>query len=171
LQAQWRERLGQRHAGGRRRVGLVWFGNPQHLHDQRRSLALDTLVPLLQLPLDFHSLQQTQRPHDQTALAQLPQLQHHGEQLTDFAQTAALIAELDLVITVDTSVAHLAGALGKPVWILLQHVPDYRWLLKREDSPWYPTARLFRQRQRGAWDPVVDAVQAALRHGFGLHSG
>jgi hypothetical protein len=82
----------------------------------------------------------------------------------DFADTAAIVSNLDLVISVDTSVAHLAGAMGKPVWILLRYVPDWRWLLGREDSPWYPTARLFRQPTLDAWDPVVDRVGAELEH-------
>jgi ADP-heptose:LPS heptosyltransferase len=89
-------------------------------------------------------------------------LHDHSSELHDFADTAALIALLDLVVTIDTSVAHLAGALGKPVWIMLQHSADWRWLLERDDSPWYPTARLFRQQQRGGWAGVVADVTRAL---------
>ena len=83
-------------------------------------------------------------------------------ELDDFADTAALVANLDLVIAVDTSVAHLAGAMGKPVWVLLPYAPDWRWLLEREDSPWYPTMRLFRQKSRGDWGEVIDRVAQAL---------
>lgn len=156
----WAQRLGPR---VRPRVGLVWFGNPKHLHDHRRSIPLEALAPLLELPLDFHSLQQETRPQDQAALASLPQLRSHGADLTDFSQTAALIANLDLVVSVDTAMAHLAGALGKPVWIVVHAVPDYRWLLGRDDSPWYPSARLFRQRQRDAWDTAIADLHAALQ--------
>jgi ADP-heptose:LPS heptosyltransferase len=85
-----------------------------------------------------------------------------SQTLADFADTAAAIAQLDLVITIDTAVAHLAGALGKPVWVLLSFAPDWRWLLERDDSPWYPTMRLFRQRQRGNWQGVFEQVTAAL---------
>jgi ADP-heptose:LPS heptosyltransferase len=94
-----------------------------------------------------------------------------GEELEDFADAAALIEILDLVITVDTAVAHLAGAVGKPVWILLPHVPDWRWLQSREDSPWYPTARLFRQTARRDWGPVIERVGAELERLFKPDSG
>ncbi len=161
----WHAKLGPRQ---RPCVGLVWFGNPKHLHDHRRSISLVALAPLLQLPLDFHSLQQDTRPQDEAALQQLPQIQHHGADLTDFAQTAALITRLDLVVTVDTSIAHLAGALGKPVWILVHAVPDYRWLLERADSPWYPSARLFRQTTPDSWSGALAEVRAALVAHFAL---
>jgi tetratricopeptide (TPR) repeat protein len=165
LAATWEQRLGPR---DRPRVGLVWFGNPKHLHDHRRSLSLAALHPVLQLPLAFHSLQQESRPQDRATLAELPHLQQHGPHLSDFAHTAALIASLDLVVTVDTSIAHLAGALGKPVWILLHAVPDYRWLLERQDSPWYPSARLFRQTRRDSWSEVLAQVRQALVAHFAL---
>jgi tetratricopeptide (TPR) repeat protein len=163
LVAQWETRLGS-HV--KPRVGLVWFGNPKHLHDHRRSIALETLAPVLQLPLAFHSLQQESRAQDLAALERFTQIRSHGPALTDFSQTAALIASLDLVVTVDTSIAHLAGALGKPVWILLHAVPDYRWLLQRQDSPWYPSARLFRQTERGDWTQAVADLCAALEANF-----
>lgn len=165
LQAAWQSRLGPHE---RPRVGLVWFGNPKHLHDHRRSLTLETLRPVLELPLDFHSLQQETRAQDQSALSTLPQVQLHGPQLTDFAHTAALIASLDLVVTVDTSIAHLAGALGKPVWILIHAVPDYRWLLGRQDSPWYPSARLFRQARADEWTQAIANLRSALLAHFDL---
>ena len=92
-------------------------------------------------------------------MRQRPDVLHLGEQLADFADTAAIISQLDLVISVDTAVAHLAGALAKPVWILLPAVPDFRWLLDRADTPWYPTARLFRQPRSGDWDSVLASVK------------
>lgn len=165
LQQAWATRLGP---ADRPRVGLVWFGNPKHLHDHRRSIPLAALQPVLDLPLDFHCLQQELRAQDEAVLEQYPHIHFHGPALNDFAQTAALIANLDLVVTVDTSVAHLAGALGKPVWILIHHVPDFRWLLARDDSPWYPSARLFRQVRRGVWTEAIDLLRDALDKRFAL---
>jgi tetratricopeptide (TPR) repeat protein len=148
--AVWRERLGERAS---RRIGLAWWGS-QHI--PKRSLPLNTLLPLLSIgDTEFHSL--LKEPP-----AAHPALIDHSAALADFADTAALITELDLVITIDTSVAHLAGALGKPVWILLHYSADWRWLLDRDDSPWYPTARLFRQKTPGDWDAVVNDVMRAL---------
>ena len=99
---------------------------------------------------------------NQLQLARQPALRSFAAAQTDFAQTAALVAQLDLVICVDTSMAHLAGAMGKPVWLLLPYAPDWRWMLEREDSPWYPTMRLFRQQRAGDWDGVLARVAAAL---------
>ncbi|MCB5190101.1 tetratricopeptide repeat protein [Methylobacillus arboreus] len=146
----------------RPRIGLVWSGSTGHTNDHRRSLSLAQLAPLLSLPLEFHSLQKEIRPADAALLAALPALQLHQQQLQDFADTAALIEAMDIVISVDTSVAHLAGALGKPVWVLLPFVPDYRWMLHRPDTPWYPQARLFRQPAVGDWDSVIEDLQTAL---------
>jgi ADP-heptose:LPS heptosyltransferase len=108
------------------------------------------------------SLQRDLRAGDAGRLRQWPDVVHVGAQLADFADTAAIISMLDLVISVDTSVAHLAGAMARPVWILLPMIPDFRWLLDRTDSPWYPTARLFRQSELGDWDSVLADVKAAL---------
>jgi ADP-heptose:LPS heptosyltransferase len=110
----------------------------------------------------FVSLQKSFSSADTAAAGQFPGLVDMSSALTDFDETAALIANLDLVITVDTSMGHLSGALGKPVWLLLSKASDWRWLVEREDTPWYPTARLFRQPQPGAWAPVVSDVAAAL---------
>ncbi|AFY64842.1 glycosyl transferase family 9 [Geitlerinema sp. PCC 7407] len=150
--------------GAGRRVGLVWAGNPQHKDDRNRSCSLAALAPLFQQPdLTWYSLQKGDRTQD---LAQTPTPLHNLDPLLqDFVDTAAAIAQLDLVITVDTSVAHLAGALGKPVWILLAYDADWRWLTERTDSPWYPTARLFRQAAPGDWAGVVAQVTAALAEG------
>ncbi|MGC8477032.1 MAG: glycosyltransferase family 9 protein, partial [Acetobacteraceae bacterium] len=153
---RWRSRL----PPARRRVGLCWWGSA---HSRRSSIPLASLAPLLDLPdIGFHALQ-IELPPDQRALALRtgrPAL--HDAELPDFDATAALIGALDLVITIDTSVAHLAGGMGRPVWILLRDSPDWRWMQGRADSPWYPTARLFRQGPDRDWTPVVAAVRAAL---------
>jgi hypothetical protein len=166
----WHERLvpvlGERHYNGNSvRIGLVWGGSTLHPHNGRRSLSLAQLAPLTKLAgTTFYSLQMGE-PAEQVKLlgpgAHLIDLQNEQR---DFADTAAIIANLDLVISVDTSVAHLAGAMGKPVWILLYKSPDWRWLLDREDSPWYPTARLFRQSSLGNWQDVVTRVEGELRN-------
>ena len=108
------------------------------------------------------SLQKGVREADAAMLREREDILPFGDELKDFSDTAALVSNLDLVVSVDTSVAHLAGALGKPVWVLLTHIPDWRWLLDRNDSPWYPTARLFRQSEARTWDDVIVRVRAAL---------
>jgi tetratricopeptide (TPR) repeat protein len=155
----WEERLGRR---DRLRVGLVWSGNPKHENDRNRSVPLRTLTRILDTNADFISLQKDVRPDDRATLLERTEIFDAASHLTDFGDTAALISCLDLVISVDTSVAHLSGALGKPTWILLPYTPDYRWLLDREDSPWYPTVRLFRQSEGREYDSVVDRVREAL---------
>jgi hypothetical protein len=156
----WNKRLGERN---RPRIGLAWSGRPTHTDDRNRSIGLRPFVSLLSgIDATFVSLQRDVRASDATVLQERSDLLHFGEELKDFADTAALVANLDLIISVDTSVVHLAGALAKPVWILLPFVPDWRWLLEREDSPWYPTARLFRQDDTRAWDSVIARVRAAL---------
>jgi tetratricopeptide (TPR) repeat protein len=155
--AAWAERLGTR---TRMRVGVAWSGAPDHPEDAIRSIpAAQFVPPLAATGVELHVIQKEIRDTDAAAAAGL--IVHAG-QLTDFAETAALLSELDLVITADTSVAHLAGALGVPTWILLQFSSDFRWLRNRTDSPWYPTVRLFRQRDRNAWPPVIAAVAAEL---------
>ncbi len=144
-------------------VGLVWSGKIDHVNDHNRSLALTRLAPLLSLPgVNFISLQKDVRESDLAEMARWPNLTRFDAALADFADTAAIIAELDLVIAVDTAVAHLAGALGKPVWILLSYIQDWRWLIDRSDSPWYPSARLFRQKTPGDWDGTIANVTVAL---------
>jgi hypothetical protein len=126
-------------------------------------MRLGTLLsPLAAFDATYVSLQREVRADDAPVLQSRGDILHFGEELKTYADTAALIANLDLVISVDTSVAHLAGALAKPVWILLPFIPDWRWLLDREDSPWYPTARLFRQDETRGWDNVMARVHAAL---------
>jgi tetratricopeptide (TPR) repeat protein len=157
----WRRRLGQ--AGpDRLRVGLAWSGNPDHRNDHNRSIPLAILRRLAVAGCQFVSLQPEVRASDAGALAEWPALVQVADALRDFGDTAALMSALDLVISVDTSVAHLAGALAVPAWLLLPYCPDWRWMLDREDSPWYPTARLFRQQRPGDWSPVLDRVRADL---------
>jgi tetratricopeptide (TPR) repeat protein len=150
--------------GGKRcpRIGLAWSGNPAHKRDQDRSISLHTLLPLLGIEATFVSLQKDVRPVDTAVLKERDDILHFDDAFGDFSDTAALISHLDLVISVDTSIAHLAGALGKPVWILVTYIPDWRWLLDRDDSPWYPTARLFRQNDARDWDSVIVRVHEAL---------
>lgn len=155
--ARWSALLGPRM---RPRIGVAWWGS-QHIG--KRSMPIGTLAPVLRLPgIAFHALQKELPAADQDWLAAQPLVADYRAELKDFADTAALIAHMDLVISIDTSVAHLAGALGVPVWIMLPFRPDWRWLREREDSPWYPTARLFRQARRGDWDDVVRRVAEAL---------
>jgi Flp pilus assembly protein TadD len=151
-----------------RRVGVVWAGSPGHGNDRNRSLPLAALAPLARLPgVRLVSLQQgpplAQLADLPAGMTVLDPAADGGAAVADFADTAAIIANLDLVVTVDTSVAHLAGALGRPVWVLLPFAPDWRWLLGRDDSPWYPTMRLFRQPAPGRWDPVLAQVADRLR--------
>jgi len=156
----WKERLGSINSP---RVGLVWAGNPNHRNDHNRSIPLETLLPLLDVEAQFFSLQKEVRSRDQAVLRERKEIIDLGNELGSFAETAAVIQNLDLLIAVDTSVAHLAGALGRPVWIFLPYVPDWRWLLMRSDSPWYPTARLFRQSETRDWQSVVHQVSVALQ--------
>jgi hypothetical protein len=133
-----------------------------HKNDHNRSIGLSALLPLLGLNATYVSLQRDVRAGDATVLQGRSDLLHFGDQLKTFSDTAALMSNLDLIISVDTSVAHLAGALAKSVWVLLPFIPDWRWLLDREDSPWYPTARLFRQDKTRRWDNVIARVHTAL---------
>ena len=145
-------------------IGIVWAGSPTHGNDRDRSCSLQCFCELAhRSDLTLFSLQKGPRTADLTEPASAMPVTDLGDRLHDFADTAAAITRLDLVITVDTAVAHLAGALGKPVWVLLPFAPDWRWLLEREDSPWYPTMRLFRQAQPGDWAGVFARVGAALQ--------
>ena len=158
--AKWRARLP---SGESLRVGLAWAGSPTHRNDHNRSIALSRLAPLCtEGGVQFVSLQREVRDRDAEVLRAMPQVFAADAELQDFADTAAVIALLDLVIAVDTGVAHLAGALGKPVWLLLPFNGEWRWLENRSDSPWYLTARLFRQPAVDDWESVVASVRAAL---------
>jgi tetratricopeptide (TPR) repeat protein len=156
----WRKRLP---AGKQWKIGLAWSGNPSHKHDGSRSLGVETLRSLLDIPgTRFYSLQKDVRERDREFLCDMPKLTMLGADIADFADTAAAISRMDLVISVDTSVAHLAGAMGKPVWILLPHAADWRWLTDREDSPWYPSARLFRQIEGRQADHLIGRLRDEL---------
>ena len=144
-------------------MGLVWAGNPTHPNDGVRSISLKQLAPLAAANVEFHSLQKGPAVSQIAADGRGLRLIDHHQDLNDYVDTAALISCLDLVIAVDTSVAHLAGALGAPTWVLLPFVADCRWLVARNDSPWYPTMRLFRQTRRGQWDEAIEAVAQALQ--------
>jgi ADP-heptose:LPS heptosyltransferase len=144
-------------------VGIAWSGNPVHKNDRKRSIPLAQFRQLAADGWQFVSLQPDVRESDRAAFEAWPGLVDAGRELRDFADTAGLLQALDLVITVDTSVAHLAGALGRPVWILLPYSPDWRWLMGRSDTPWYPGARLYRQPATGAWAPVLARVRGDLQ--------
>jgi tetratricopeptide (TPR) repeat protein len=157
--AKWSARLGAR---DRPRIAIAWSGNPSHLNDRNRSIAFAALAPLLSIPARFVSIQRDLRSEDVAPLESESRIVHVGGELDDFADTAAVIALADLVITVDTSVAHLAGAMGRPVWAMLPFAPDWRWTLEGDTTPWYPTARLFRQTVLGDWNGVIARVGAEL---------
>ncbi len=158
-QTKWRSRVV---ALAQPRVGLCWSGNAAHNNDRARSIPFSRLAEIAKTPgIAFVNLQRDLRESDKADF-QASTLVNFMQEVGDLADTAALIEALDLVICVDTSVAHLAGALGKPVWILTATSADWRWLRNREDSPWYPTVRLFRQTVHGDWDPVIDRVRAEL---------
>ncbi len=149
---------------GARNVGLVWAGSPTHENDARRSVPLNALRPLLEVrDCQYFSLQVGERRDDLIACGMGEEIEDLSPAITDFADTAAMIAALDLVICVDTAVAHLAGALGRPAWVMLPFVPDWRWQLDRRDSPWYASLRLFRQPKPGDWGAVVDEIAHQLQ--------
>ncbi len=155
----WRERLG---AKTRPRIGLAWSGYAGYKNDRNRSVALRILERSLPVDFEYHSLQKEIRPEDEAILKQNTQIRSHKHEINDFADTAALIAEMDLVISVDTSVAHLAGALGQVIWVMLPYNPDWRWMPEGSDSPWYPTLRLFRMPQPHDWDGVLARIESEL---------
>jgi hypothetical protein len=157
LAEKWRERI--RHDNAKFKIGLVWSG----VSARKKFCSLETFAPLTQLPgISFYSLQKGEAVKEANHHPKGMQIYDYTEEMNDFSDTAALIENLDLVISIDTSVAHLAGALGKPVWILLPFVPDWRWLLNRDDSPWYPTMRLFRQSAPGDWGSVIARIADTL---------
>jgi FkbM family methyltransferase len=162
--ARWADRMSAR---GALRVGLVWAGNPAHPRDRERSMPLRLLAPIIELDaVCFFALQKGTPATDAAAYVGNPRFVNLGPELEDFADCAAVITQLDLLICVDTAVAHLAGALGKPVWLMVQKDADWRWLEGREDSPWYPTMRLFRQRPTGKdgdWNEVIARIRKALQ--------
>jgi tetratricopeptide (TPR) repeat protein len=158
---RWQARLGPR--TGRPRVGLAWSGGHLLKNDGNRNLPLRQLLGALDgIDVELISLQKDVRRSDAVALAECGSLRHFADGLQDFSDTAALASLLDVAVTVDTSVAHLCAAIGRPTWILLPRVPDWRWLLDRADSPWYPTVRLYRQKTRGDWAGALEALRSSL---------
>jgi tetratricopeptide (TPR) repeat protein len=158
--ANWRDRIERLPTP---RIAVVWSGSADHANDRNRSMALRQMAPLLALKAGFVSVQRDLRAADAEELTRQPALTHVGDALNDFDDTAAVLALVDLIITVDTSVAHLAGALGRPTFVLVPFCPDWRWMLARADSPWYPTLRLFRQPAAGDWESVIARVADAVR--------
>jgi hypothetical protein len=157
---KWSARIGTL---PRPRIAVAWAGNPAHDNDRNRSMALSTLAPLLAMPASFISIQRELRGDEAAQLAAQPSLTHIGGELSSFDDTAAVLALCDLLVTVDTAPAHLAGAMGRPVWVLVPFAPDWRWTLDGEATPWYPSARLFRQSSLGDWKAVIARVAAAAR--------
>jgi hypothetical protein len=157
--AYWQERL----STGTLNVGLVWAGRPEHANDKNRSCPLDILKPLFDLGhIRYYGLQKGPAGQSAEWADISPNFINLGTELQNFADTAGLLANLDLLITVDTSAAHLAGAMGRPVWLMVPYIPDWRWGLHGSTSSWYPTMTLFRQRRPKDWDPVVDSMQRGL---------
>jgi tetratricopeptide (TPR) repeat protein len=154
--AKWRTRLGERRGP---RIGLAWSGNDKPLG---RSIPLDAIGPLVGMLPEVFCLQRELRPSDVPALALCQGIRFFGHELADFSDTAALMQEMDLVVSIDTSVLHLAGALGRPAWGMMPFAADWRWLTERTDSPWYPTMRLFRPSASGDWAGIIDRVCAGL---------
>ena len=163
VNASWRRVLGEK---TKPRVALVRSGGSDHINDRKRSIPLDQFISILDPAFEWHSIQCEYRERDHEILESHPNIIQHQDQLTNFNETAALVEQMDLVISVDTCVAHLAGALGKPVWVLLPYVPDFRWLLEREDSPWYPTMTLYRQPRPMDWAFVLNRVSRDLSERF-----
>lgn len=156
----WKARLGE---GGDLRVGLVWAGNPQHGNDHHRSFRPLAFGPLLEVPgVRFFSMQKNRREGDDADLARLGKVEDIAPLLTDFAESAAALGALDLLVAADTSIVHLAGAIGRPVWTMVPFSPDWRWMLGREDTPWYPSMRLFRQPRQRDWKSVFARVAGEL---------
>jgi len=156
---QWQQLLGPK---TKPRVGLVWSGRATHLNDHNRSITLAALVKLLSDRYDFYSLQKDIRSHDEAVLRTCQQIRTFSQNIVDFSDTAAFCQQMDLVISVDTSVAHLAASLGLPTWILLPHLPDWRWQINRTDTDWYESVRLFRQGESGDWAEVLIQISKAM---------
>ena len=163
----WQTKLGQK---TKPRIGIVWSGSMTNKIDNnlcaRRNIPLTELKPLFELPFEFHVLQKDIRPEDKPILDALTHLHCHQDELQDFADTAAIIQEMDLLISVCTSVAHLSGALGHQTWVLLPYSADYRWMLNKKDSPWYPSIELIRSEKIGDWSDVTHTIIKKLQSDF-----
>jgi Flp pilus assembly protein TadD len=161
--ATWGARLAALVPAGYRRIAIAWAGRPSHHNDRNRSTALAAFAPLAVLPkIALFSLQKGPQQSQIGSYWGRAPLVNLGAEIRDFADTMAILANLDLVVSVDTSIVHLAGAMGRPVWVMLPYAPDWRWLLGRNDSPWYPSLRLFRQGRDRSYDPVIRAIVAEL---------
>jgi ADP-heptose:LPS heptosyltransferase len=156
--AAWFLKLGEKKNP---RIGLVWSGNAQYKNDKIRSIQLSELIRYLPHGFEYISLQKVLREGDLQLLSN-NSIRHFGEELSDFSDTAALCDLMDVVVSVDTGVAHLSGALGKLTWVLLPYKSDFRWLLDRDDSPWYPSVKLYRQSEGKRWDEVIDIISRDL---------
>jgi hypothetical protein len=160
----WVKKLGPKST---KRIGLMWSGNLLNYNDHNRSIYLEKLTKLFDLPFEFHSLQIDYNKFDLRLLKNFKNLTCHKDEIIGFDNAAGLIDSMDLIISVDTSIAHLSGALNKPVWLLLPFTPDFRWLLNRDDSPWYPSMKLYRQTKKNNWDTVIKKVIENLQdHNF-----
>jgi tetratricopeptide (TPR) repeat protein len=159
ITAKWQARFANK--SSKPQVGITWSGSQLHVNDHNRSMSLKQLAPLLNLDVDWHILQTEIREADEVLLPQTP-LKDWRPELTSLHETAGLLDQLDLLITVDTSVAHLSAALGKPTWIMLPYAPDFRWLLNRSDTPWYPSVQLFRQSKPRDWESVTSQIVNTL---------
>ncbi|MFM7420128.1 MAG: glycosyltransferase family 9 protein [Alphaproteobacteria bacterium] len=162
--AMWRARLG---ASDRPRIGFAWRGSAGHGNDRNRSMPLNAFLPIIDESTAWFGIQKGMPTTDLEALSAVPNLRIFDADITDFEDTAALVAEMDLIITVDTSLAHLAGSMGRECWVMLPFNPDWRWLLNRDDSPWYPSVQLFRQSHIGDWAGVMAQLRVALQRRFG----
>jgi hypothetical protein len=161
--AYWEQRLATLRPARRMRVGLAWSGRPTHPNNLRRSIRLQVLEPVLAVDgVDFFGLQKPFPDEDRAFAGGLRNFVDLSPELADFAETGAVIQNLDLVVAVDTAVVHLAGAMGRPAWVMIPEPADWRWLLERTDSPWYPSLRLFRQARPTEWAPVTAAIAGAL---------
>jgi Tfp pilus assembly protein PilF len=161
--ARWRAQLPEPR---RPRIGLAWSGNPNNPMDRQRSIALAEWIPELPVECDYFCLQRDVRESDRAVLESSPAITVFDDEELNFLDTAALCECMDLVLSVDTSLAHLSASLGRPTWILLPFTPDWRWMQDRSDSPWYPTAKLYRQTAAGQWSDVLARVAADLRREF-----
>jgi hypothetical protein len=160
----WRARLGE---AGKPRIGVSWRGNPKQINDRHRSMALRDILTLFDQSADWFGIQKGMPEIDYAFLSEAPGLRVFDDEIKDFEDTAALVAEMDLVISVCTSFAHLAGSIGQECWVMLSFNSDWRWLLDRKDSPWYASVRLFRQARIGDWAGVLDEMRTALHARFG----
>lgn len=158
ITSKWSDRFNKKN---KPQIGITWSGSHVHVNDHNRSMDLAQLTPLFNLDVDWHVLQTEIRPSDESLLLETP-FHDWRHELTNMHETAGLLDQLDLLITVDTSVAHLSAALGKPTWIMLPYAPDFRWLLNRTDSPWYPTVQLFRQPKPQVWTSVIKNIHETL---------